>query len=60
MPTNQAYFLDPGTSSDVSSRKLTAVRPVLFDVLGVDRFCDDKMEAVFTVDSSGAIVWDIR
>ena len=33
---------------------------MLFDVQGVDRFCDDKMEAAFIVDSFGAIFWDMR
>ena len=56
VPMNRVYFLNPGESISVGDRTLTAVRPPLFDVPGVNGIYDDKSGAFFSVDSFGAII----
>ena len=56
VPMPRVYFLNPGESIDVGDRKLTAVRPPLYDAPGVNGIYDDKTGAFFSVDSFGAII----
>jgi flavorubredoxin len=56
MPMNRVYFLNPGESISVGDRKLTAVRPILFDNPGTIGIYDNKSEVFFSADSFGAIL----
>ena len=56
VPMNRVYFLNPGESIDVGDRKLTAVRPPVFDAPGVNGIYDEKAKVFFSVDSCGAII----
>ena len=56
VPLQRVYWLNSGDSINVGDRKLTAVRPPLFDnptTLGV---YDSKSEAFFSADCFGAII----
>jgi flavorubredoxin len=56
IPMDRVYWLNPGDSISVGDRKLTAVRPPLFDnptTIGVH---DDKSQAFFSADCFGAIM----
>ena len=56
VPMPRVYFLNPGESISVGDRKLTAVRPPLYDAPGVNGLYDDKTGAFFSGDSFGAII----
>ena len=56
VPMPRVYFMNPGESINVGDRTLTAVRPPLYDALGVNGIYDDKSKAFFSVDSFGAII----
>ena len=56
VPMNRVYFLNPGESIDAGDRKLTAVRPPVFDAPGVNGIYDEKAKVFFSVDSCGAII----
>jgi flavorubredoxin len=56
VPMDRVYWLNPGESISVGDRKLTAVRPPLFDNPTTIGFYDDKSEAFFSADCFGAII----
>ena len=56
VPMDRVYFLNPGDSISVGDRKLTAVRPPVFDNPGSTGIYDDKTGTFFSVDSFGAIM----
>ncbi len=56
VPMDRVYWLNPGESIDVGDRKLTAVRPPLFDNPTTIGIYDDKSKAFFSADCFGAIV----
>jgi flavorubredoxin len=56
VPMNRVYWLNPGDSIRVGDRKLTAVRPPLFDNPTTIGVYDDKSKAFFSADCFGAII----
>ena len=56
VPMDRVYWLNPGDSIRVGDRKLTAVRPPLFDNPTTIGIYDDKLEAFFSADCFGAII----
>ncbi len=56
VPMNRVHWLNPGDSISVGDRKLTAVRPPLFDNPTTIGIYDDKSEAFFSADCFGAII----
>jgi flavorubredoxin len=56
VPLQRVYWLNPGDSIDVGDRKLTAVRPPLFDNPCTIGIYDNKSEALFSADCFGAII----
>jgi flavorubredoxin len=56
VPMHRVYWLNSGDSIRVGDRKLTAVRPPLFDNPTAVGIYDDKSEAFFSVDCFGAII----
>jgi flavorubredoxin len=56
VPMDRVYWLNPGDSLSVGDRKLTAVRPPLFDNPTTIAVFDDKSEAFFSADCFGAII----
>ena len=53
---DRVYWLNPGDNISVGDRKLTAVRPPLFDNPTTIGVYDDKSEAFFSADCFGAII----
>jgi len=60
VPMNRVYFLNPGESIMVGDRKLTAVRPPMFDNPSTIGIYDNKSETFFSVDFFGAILPSIE
>jgi len=56
LPMDRVYWLNPGESIDAGDRKLTAVRPPLFDNPTTIGLYDDKSEAFFSADCFGALI----
>lgn len=56
IPMQRIYWLNPGDSISVGDRKLTAVRPSLFDNPTTIGIYDNKSEAFFSADCFGAII----
>lgn len=56
VPMNRVYWLNPGDSISAGDRKLTAVRPPLFDNPTTIGVYDDKSEAFFSADCFGSII----
>jgi len=56
IPLDRVYWLNPGESISAGDRKLTAVRPPLFDNPTTIGLYDDKSEAFFSADCFGAII----
>jgi flavorubredoxin len=56
VPMDRVYWLNPGDSINLQDRKLTAVRPPLFDNPTTIGVYDDKSEALFSADCFGAII----
>jgi len=56
VPMDRVYWLNPGDSISAGDRKLTAVRPPLFDNPTTIGVYDDKSEAFFSADCFGAII----
>lgn len=56
VPMDRVHWLNPGDSIDVGDRKLTAVRPPLFDNPTTIAVHDDKSEALFAADCFGALI----
>jgi flavorubredoxin len=56
VPMDRVYWLNSGDSISAGDRKLTAVRPPLFDNPTAIGIYDDKSEAFFSVDCFGAII----
>ena len=56
VPMNRVYWLNSGDSISAGDRKLTAVRPPLFDNPTTIGIYDNKSEAFFSADSFGAII----
>jgi flavorubredoxin len=56
VPMDRVYWLNPGDSISVGDRKLTAVRPPIFDNPTTICIYDDKSEAFFSADFFGAII----
>lgn len=56
VPMNRVYWLNPGDSINVGDRKLTAVRPPVFDNPTTIAAYDDKSGAFFSADCFGAII----
>jgi flavorubredoxin len=56
VPMHRAYWLNPGDSIDLGDRKLTAVRPPVFDNPTTIGFYDNKSDALFSADCFGAII----
>jgi len=55
VPMHRVYWLNSGDSISVGDRKLTAVRPPLFDNPTTIGIYDNKSEAFFSADFLGAI-----
>ena len=53
---NRVYWLNPGDSIRAGDRKLTAVRPPLFDNPTTIGVYDEKSEAFYAADCFGAII----
>ncbi|RJQ80188.1 MAG: hypothetical protein C4519_10625 [Desulfobacteraceae bacterium] len=53
---DRVHWLNPGDSLNVGDRKLTAVRPPLFDNPTTIGVYDDKSEVFFSADCFGAII----
>jgi flavorubredoxin len=56
VPMHRVHWLNSGDSITVSGRRLTAVRPPLFDNPTTIGIYDDKSETFFSADCFGAIV----
>jgi flavorubredoxin len=56
VPMHRVYWLNSGDSIRVGDRKLTAVRPPMFDNPTTIGIYDDKSEAFFSADCFGAII----
>ncbi len=56
VPMDRLFALNPGESIDLGDRKLTAVKPPLYDNPTATGFFDAKSHALFSVDSFGAII----
>lgn len=56
IPMDRVYWLNPGDSIRAGDRKLTAVRPPLFDNPTTIAMYDDKSGAFFSADFFGAII----
>jgi len=56
VPMHRVYWLNPGESISVGDRKLTAVRPPLFDNPTTIGIYDDRSQAFFSADCFGAII----
>jgi flavorubredoxin len=56
VPMHRVYWLNSGDSITVGDRKLTAVRPPLFDNPTTIGIYDNKSEALFSADCFGAII----
>jgi flavorubredoxin len=56
VPMHRVYWLNSGDSISVGDRKLTAVRPPLFDNPTSIGMYDNKSEAFFSADFFGAII----
>jgi hypothetical protein len=56
VPLDRVYWLNSGESIRLGDRKLTAVRPPLFDNPTTIGIYDDKSEAFFSADCFGAII----
>jgi len=56
VPMHRVHWLNPGDSIAVGDRRLTAIRPPLFDNPTTIGIYDDKSEAFFSADCFGAIV----
>jgi flavorubredoxin len=56
VPMQRVYWLNSGDSLSVGDRKLTAVRPPLFDNPTTIGIYDNKSEAFFSADCFGAII----
>jgi flavorubredoxin len=56
VPMDRVYWLNSGDSINVGDRKLTAVRPPLFDNPTTIGIYDNKSEAFFSADCFGAII----
>ena len=56
VPMHRVYWLNSGESIQLGDRKLTAVRPPLFDNPTTIGIYDDKSEAFFSADCFGAII----
>lgn len=56
MPMHRAYWLNSGESIEVGDRKLTAVRPPLFDNPTTIGVYDKKSGAYFSADCFGALI----
>jgi glyoxylase-like metal-dependent hydrolase (beta-lactamase superfamily II) len=56
VPMQRVYWLNSGDSISVGDRKLTAVRPPLFDNPTTIGFYDDKSGVFFSADCFGAII----
>ena len=56
VPMDRVYWLNPGGRINVGNRKLTALRPPLYDNPTTIAVIDDKSEALFSADCFGAII----
>jgi hypothetical protein len=56
VPMHRVYWLNSGDTISVGDRKLTAVRPPLFDNPTTIGIYDNKSEAFFSADCFGAII----
>ena len=56
VPLPRVYWLNPGDSIDAGDRKLTAIRPPLFDNPTTIGIFDHKAEAFFSADCFGALI----
>jgi len=56
VPLDRVYALTPGDAIDTGDRKLTALRPPLFDNPMSTGIYDDKNRFFFSVDSFGAVL----
>jgi flavorubredoxin len=56
VPMDRVYWLNSGDSISVGDRKLTAVRPPMFDNPTTIGIYDNKSEAFFSADCFGAII----
>jgi len=56
IPMDRVYWLNPGDSIRAGDRKLTAVRPPLFDNPTTIGVYDEKSEAFFSADCFGAVL----
>jgi flavorubredoxin len=56
VPMQRVYWLNTGDSIGVGDRKLTAIRPPLFDNPTTIGIYDNKSEAFFSADCFGAVI----
>ena len=56
LPADRVHLLNPGQSIDVGDRRLTAVKPPVFDAPETTGLYDHRADAFFSADCFGAIV----
>ncbi len=56
LPMDRVYAINPGDTVDVGDRKLSALRPPLFDNLLTAALYDEKSGALFSADAFGALL----
>jgi flavorubredoxin len=56
VPLDRVYWVNPGDRINVGDRRLTAVRPPLFDNPTTNGIYDEKSEAFFSADCFGGLI----
>jgi len=56
VPLDRLYLVNPGDSADIGARKITALRPPLWDSPPTLGYYNDKSGALFSADSFGAFI----
>lgn len=59
LPMERVHLLNPGQTIEVGDRRLTAVRPPVFDNPVTTGFHDDRSGALFSADCFGALLADV-
>jgi hypothetical protein len=56
VPMDRLYWVNPGTTIDINSRQLRALRPPSFDAPETTAFIDQTSQTLFSADSFGALL----
>ncbi len=59
LPMDRVHLVNPGQTVTVADRRLTAVRPPIFDNPITTGFVDDRTGALFSSDCFGALLSDV-